>query len=344
MINSKYIRAEFDKDRGSYISSEADWIDGEPTIEYHFMAQENEDKSDSWQGGLEKFWCDEDEDWYGEFFVFGEYASESDFDADVDRILREAKEVAVKENIDEFLAVTDIVKQRVVQNGFEDSTIEDLEGVFQDGPEDAYTLTDLGDSPRLHHHVECEDECWFFLIAPVVDTEKQELGYGLFAIHLPDLASNATQAEIENANRARVLLLDHLNNMRDAGLAKHGFAYYMETERVDNPEYAYINDSEVLAGAAIAAEWDDETNTVIWEEYDGKALRDFLNGTVPYAVLREKWQPRDESLVDRFFKDHPQPPWLEEQLRAALDDHAGVEPDTDDDSPWADVNFTTRFL
>jgi hypothetical protein len=303
------------------------------------MAQEDEATPGSWEGGLEKFWCDEDENWYGEFFVFGKYASESDFDADVEQILREAKETSVKENIDEFLAVTDIVKQRAVLNGFEDNTIEDLEGLFQDGPEDAYTLTDLGDSPRLHHHVECEDECWYFHIAPVVDTDKQELGWGLFAVHLPDLASNATQAEIEKANRARILLLDHLTSKRDAGLAKHGFAHYMETERTDNPEYAYMNDTEVLAGAAIAAEWDDETNIVIWKDYNGKALRDFLSGTVPYDVPREKWQPRAETLVDRFFKAYPQPTWLEDQLRAALDDHAGIEPDEDEDSPWQNFDF-----
>jgi hypothetical protein len=339
MSNPAYTRAIYDENRGSYVSTLADWIDGEPTVEYHFMVQDDEDKPGSWQGGLEKFWCDEDKNWYGEFFVFGEYASEADFDADVERILREAKEVAVRENIDELLAVTDIVKRRAVQSGCEDDTIEDLEGLFQDGPEDAYSLTDLGDSPRLHHHIECEDECWYFHTVPVVDTDKQELGWGLFAIHLPDLASKATQAEIENANRARVLLLDHLKNKRDAGLAKHGFAHYMETERIDNPEYAYMNDTEVLAAAAMAAEWDGETNTVVWQEYSGKTLRDFLRGTVPYAVAREKWQPRDESLVDRFFKEHPQPTWLEDQLRAALDDHAGVESDEDEDSPWQNLDL-----
>jgi hypothetical protein len=113
----------------------------------------------------------------------------------------------------------------------------------------------------------------------------------------------------------------------------------METERVDNPEYAYMNDTEVLAGVAIAAEWDDETNTVIWDDYDGQALRDFLSGTVPYTLPGERWQPRDESLVGRFFKENPQPTWLEDQLRAALDDHAGIEPDTDEDSPWQNLDL-----
>jgi hypothetical protein len=161
----------------------------------------------------------------------------------------------------------------------------------------------------------------------------------LFAVHLPDLASNATHAEIERSNRARILLLDHLNNKRDAGLAKHGFAHYMETERVDNPEYAYLDDTEVLEEAALDAEWDDETNTVVWQDYSGQALRDFLSGTVHYAVPREKWQPREESLVDRFFKDHPQPTWFEDQLRAALDDQVGVGPDEDEDNPWQSLDL-----
>lgn len=337
MINPQYVRAEYDNEHGSYISTEADWINGEPSIEYRFLAQEDEDKPDFWEGGLEKFWCDEDGNWYGEFFVFGEYSSEAGFDADVDRILSEARQVSIKDNIDEFLAVTDIVKQRAVQSGHEDNTIEDLEGLFQDGPEDAYTLCDLGDSPRLHHHVECKDEYWYFRTAPVVDTEKQPLGWGLFVVHLPDLTSQASEPEIESANRARILLLDHLHTKRDAKLAKRGFEYYMETERVDNPEYAYIDDTEVLEGAAIDAEWDDETNTVVWQEYSGKALQEFLCGAVLCAVPREKWQPREESLVDRFFKANPQPTWLEDQLRAALDDQVGVEPDEDEDdedNPW----------
>ncbi len=38
---------------------------------------------------------------------------------------------------------------------------KDLEGLFQDGPEDAYSLRDGEDHPRLHDHVECEDECWY---------------------------------------------------------------------------------------------------------------------------------------------------------------------------------------
>jgi hypothetical protein len=338
-VSHQYIRAFYNEDRGSYVSANADWIEGEPSVEYRFTLQEHEENPHSWEGGLEKFWIDEEGSHYGEFFVFAEYDNEAAFDADVGQILRAAREVSVKENIDEFLAVTDIVKRKAVALAYEDEVIEDLEGLFQDGPEDAYTLCDLGDSPRLHHHVDCEDECWFLHVASVTDTEKQALGWGLFAVHLPDLASTASEADIKGANRARILLLDHLQTKRDAQLAKHGFVHYMETERVDSPEYAYMNDTEVLEGAAIDAEWDDATNTVVWQEYDGKALQDFLNENVLYALPCEKWQPREESLVDRLFKEHPQPTWLEDQLRAALDDQAGVEPDEDEDSPWQNLDL-----
>jgi hypothetical protein len=69
VINAEYVRAEYDKDRGSYISIQADWINGEPDVEYRFTLQEAEDKPQSWQGGLEKLWRDEEGRWYGEVFA-----------------------------------------------------------------------------------------------------------------------------------------------------------------------------------------------------------------------------------------------------------------------------------
>jgi hypothetical protein len=337
--NPQYVRAEYDKKRDSYISTNADWIEGEPSVEYRFTLQEHEDKVNSWEAGLEKLWRDDEGNWYGEFFGFGEYSSEAAFNTDVEEILQEAREISLKENIDEFLAVTDIVKRRAVALGYEDEVIEDLEGLFQNGPEDAYILCDIGDNPRLHHHVECEDECWYLHTAQVVDIDKQPLGWGLFAVHLPHFTSTASETEIRNASQARILLLDHLHTKRDAKLAKRGFEYYMETERANNPEYAYTNDTEVIAGAAIGAEWNDETNTVVWQEFSGKVLEDFLNGKAPYTCPCEKWQPRDKPLVDRFFEQYPMPTWLEDQMRAAFDEQAGVEPDEDEDSPWQGLNL-----
>lgn len=339
MIDPQYIRAEYDSKRGAYISEVATWIDGEPSLEYRFLLLENEDESLSWQGGLEKLWLDEDGNQYVEVFVFAEYDREADFDADIAQIQEEAKQLSVRDNIDRFLAITDVVKRRAVMLGFEDEVFEDFEGLFEDGPEDAYSLRDWDDSPRLHDHVERADECWYLHVAAVVDPDKQKLGWGLFAVHLPDLTSDASINAVRSASRARILLFDHHKAKRDAQRAKHSFESFMEGERLDHPEYAYMDDTEVLEGFAIETEWNDETNSVTWQEYSGEALQAFLSRAVPYIYPREKWNPRDKPIVDQFFEEHPQPTWLEDQLRAELDNQAGVEPDEDEDSPWQNLDL-----
>jgi hypothetical protein len=171
-------------------------------------------------------------------------------------------------------------------------------------------------------------------VGRVVDPDQQLLGWGLFAVHLPDLTSDASIEAMRNANRARVLLIDHHHSQRDAMLAKRGFTYFMETERVDNPEYACTDDTELFENMVVESEWDDATNSVVWQEYSGQVFQDcLLSGSAPYVYPREKWQPHEQSIMDRFFRDHPQPVWLEDQMRAALDEQTGVEPDEDGDSP-----------
>jgi len=95
----------------------------------------------------------------------------------------------------------------------------------------------------------------------------------------------------------------------------------------------------VVEGVAVNAEWDDETERVIWQEFSGTDLQDFLSGTAPYVCPRKQWNPGEKPLIDRFFDEHPQPVWLEDQLRSVLDAHAGVEPDEDEDSPWQDLDM-----
>ena len=47
-MNRQYVNAEYDAERGSYISSEADWIDGEPSLEYRFTVEQDADNPHSW--------------------------------------------------------------------------------------------------------------------------------------------------------------------------------------------------------------------------------------------------------------------------------------------------------
>jgi len=339
MLDRHYLRAVFDEDSLSYVPVYAQWIEGEPDVEYYLTAVERDDKTGALEGGLEKRWQDEDGVSHSLFFAFAEYKDEAAFDSDMARIRQEARTAAVQENVDELLSLIDIVKERAVTNGYADDTLYDLEGLFDDGPEDAYTLHDPGDDPRLHHHVEREDECWFFAVAPVVDTERQPLGWGLFAVHLPDLTSGASEADCKNASRASVLLLDPHPDKRDAMMAERGFMVFMETERLEDPSYAFMDDTEVLECAARTVRRDESTSAELWQEYNGQALQDFLNGTTPAVCPREKWQPDAKPLVDRFFEEHPLPIWLEDQVLAALDEQAGVEPDDAEQSPWQSLNL-----
>ena len=158
-------------------------------------------------------------------------------------------------------------------------------------------------------------------------------------VHLPDLTSDASVDAIRSADRAHILLLDHHKALRDAQLAKHSFESFMDGERLDSPEYACMDDTEVLEEFAVETEWNDETNSVTWQEYSGGTLQGFLSRAGPYVYPREKWKPRDKPIVDQFFEEFPVPIWLEDQLRTALDEQAGVEPDEDDDSPWQSLDL-----
>ncbi len=334
-MEPQYIRAEYYNKRKSFISEIADWVDGEPTLEYHFTLEENDSVDYLWLGGLEKCWIEPDGKHYSEFYRFGQYRDEQAFDANINEILAQARIKAEEENIDDLLAVIDIVKEQAVDQDFDDEAVEEFEGLFQNGPEDAYSFCDIGADYRLHHHIERDDECWFLRAMPIVDEENSPLGWGLFAVHIPELTSTATKDEIQQAKHARILLMDHCRDKAEALYAKHGFEYLMEDgERVENPEYSRMNDTEVMALFARNAEWSDELDTFVWQEYTGESLKAFLNGSMPYICNRSHWMPREKPIVDQFFEEHPQPAWLEDQLRTALDDQMGVEPDTDEDSPW----------
>ncbi len=148
------------------------------------------------------------------------------------------------------------------------------------------------------------------------------------------------QEEIQQAKHARILLLDHCRDKAEALYAKHGFEYLMEDgERVESPEYSRMNDTEVMALFARNAEWSDELDAFVWQEYTGEPLKALLNCTAPYVCNRSQWMLREKPIVDQFFEEHPQPAWLEDQLRTALDDQMGIEPNTDEDSPWQNLEL-----
>lgn len=329
----EFLRAPYDDERDSFVSDTAKWVDGGPSLEYRFTLLGVDDEG-ALEGALEKTWYDPDEGWLGEARVFGEFADRDAFKAQAAAIRAEAEARAEDENIDTLLCVIDILKERAVEAGLEDEWIFEVEGWFEEGPEDAYTIRDYGDSERLHHHVEREDECWRLHVKKVSDEAGQPLGWGVFVVYFPDLPLTASHDEVLAASLGHVLMLEQCQDQLDARLALRGIAHFMdEGDRMNDPDYAYMDDTEVLSGLASASELD-EAGDAVWRDYHETALHDFLADDTLFVCPRQDWHPREKSLLDRFFEEHPQPIWFEDQMRALLADEAGVEEEEDPDSPW----------
>jgi hypothetical protein len=204
-------------------------------------------------GGLEKWWLDEEGIPTGEVYPFRAYEDETAFRDDVTRLIAEAQEKAVEENLDEFLAIIDRVKEHAVEAGHDDEAIFEVEGLFELGHEDAYLRRPFDGDNRLHDHVERSvDECWRIHARRVVDPAGVPLGWAVFVVHYPDLASSAPPAEVDHATRARILDLDHWRDELDARLAaQYMIGLMLEGGRVEDPTFAFMNDTEVFECASV---------------------------------------------------------------------------------------------
>jgi hypothetical protein len=138
-------------------------------------------------------------------------------------------------------------------------------------------------------------------------------------------------------------VINHCRTEFEARLALRGTAYFMdEGDRVDDPDYAFMNDTEVLAGLVVAPTLDEQTGDAIWLDYHDQPLFDFLNGAAAFVCSRDQWQPPDKTSLDRFFEAHPQPVWFEDQMRAMLEDWTGTATDFEHDSPWKEMEDHNR--
>lgn len=332
-VHPDFLRASYDDERQSFVSDEATWVDGGPSLEYTFTLLDM-DEENTLEGALEKTWYEPDEGWLGEARVFGEFADAETFKIEVAAIRAEAEERAEEDNVDTLLCVIDVLKERAVDAGLEEEWILEVEGWFEEGPEDAYSLREFGDGERLHHHIVREDECWRLHVKKVVDEAGQPLGWAVFAVYFPDLPIDASHDDVLAAAHARALMVEQCRDQLDARLALRGIAHFMdEGDRVEDPDYAFMNDTDVLSSLACDSELDAEGYALWRDLYDGD-VRAFLRDDTPFVCPPDDWKPREKSLVDRFFEENPQPVWLEDQMRALLADEAGVEEEIDPDSPW----------
>ncbi len=339
MLDQNYWRAIYDKQRNAFVVEQAGWVNGEPQIEYRFTYfSADEDEEIAQLGGLDKWWLDADGFAEGECFAFGKYPDQATFDADVEHILQQAKEVAQAENLDFFLAVIDIVKERAVEAALDDESLFDFDGLFELGNEDAYSQRSYV-SERLHDHVErTKDECWRLHVVQVIDTKQKPLGWTLCVVLYPTLSSEATEEEIEAATVGHILELTHFRTYSEAVLAIKGTLQFMlEDGRIEEPEYAFMNDSEVFELMSVQGS-DEQIHTPEWDILENAILRSFLNGKEPLVRAQEHWHPRQEDAIAQVAAAMGLPVHIADQLYARMLESMKLSEPLDKDSPWQEIN------
>jgi hypothetical protein len=291
MVDKQWLRAVYDETRKAFIPRPFRYSHPEPEWFYQFEL-DNDDESEFHDVCLVKYWTGEDAG--SEIFPFDFCTTEEEFDEIVAEIRAEAEVLVKEDNLDELLAIIDVIKQRSYEQD-EDESWFGYEGLFELGPEDAYTLRERdGSGIRLHHHVEQpDDQCWHTHTAEVVDPDGNHLGWGSFAVFYPELPSSAS----EEAMRAVpcVLMLDmfHRKSQYEASRMNDGIEYFMtDGDRVQDPYYAYLNDLQILDWISLYA---DETNRFSpeWTELCGTDFSDFIDGKTPVVRTLEQWKPEE---------------------------------------------------
>jgi hypothetical protein len=336
MLERKYWRAIYHDDRKTFVVQDAGLIADEPIIEYRFSYIEGGDTG-QYIGVLGKWWRDDQGLLSSEIFTFRDYTMEEDFRADVTQIMDDAKQLSEEENLDYFLAITDIIKVFAFDNELQDEDIFSFEGLFKTGPEDAYSQREhgWGIEERLHDHVERSlDECWRIHVAPVVDSRNKPLGWAVVVLLYPDLKSSAGEKEIEMALCAELLDLDHWHLESEAGFAASTIRHFILTGgRIENPEFAYLNDSEIFEFISIQSSIE-ETLVPEWDVLEGDALRTFVTGR--HAIIRDRshWYPHGMEMVTEIAKETQLPLHAADQMYAHLLDSLRFPDGFGEGSPW----------
>ncbi|MCL4880419.1 MAG: hypothetical protein KJ064_27455 [Anaerolineae bacterium] len=327
-----YRRAHYNEEKQAYIVRHEDGSE----VQYSFLLLEPDEDEPQPTLALYKQWAEEDI-FMGELYSFCTLDQPEDFQQVVAAILANGREASVEENGDELLAVIDVVKHRAIDADFDDEWIEEVEGLFETGPEDAYTRRDY-EPERLHHHVaRPDDECWRIDVVKVRSAADpaQELGWMCYVIHYPELTSSASAAEIEQAQSARLLDLEHHIDEVGARVgALHLQKFMMEGERVENPEYAYLNDTLVFEFVSVLGR-EENNYCPEWQILSGKALQIFRESR---CHSRQVWYPRD--LFRDLAEDMAISPAQADQYAAMWRDLMGIEPEPfKANSPFKDLEL-----
>ena len=264
-----YRRAEFDEEQQVYVVLHEDGN----RVTYSFTFLDNELPA---QLALRKEWRDDDGTQF-EVYPFLIPGQQEDRQAIVARIIDNGRETAREENVDEFLCIIDIAKRRAASADLDDEAIEEVEGLFLGGPADAYTRRPYSPQ-RLHHHVERpDDECWEIGVSRAVASgdPTRELGWVCYAMHYPELSSNAVEDEMESAAQARLLDLEHhIDEVAARVAALHLDKFMRQGARVQDPDFAYMNDTLVFECISVLSREENE-HSPTWQVLADEGIAGF---------------------------------------------------------------------
>ncbi len=128
--------ATYNEERGSFVVEAAGWEEGCPNIEYRFRYFIDPCTGHR-LGAIDKRWLSNG---YlsNDLYTFKGYRGPKEFEADVQRMMTEARQLAQTKQRDFFLCMLDLVKKRAVKDRREYAYILDYDTLFDIGPEDAY--------------------------------------------------------------------------------------------------------------------------------------------------------------------------------------------------------------
>ncbi|KAB2902183.1 MAG: hypothetical protein F9K27_17560 [Anaerolineae bacterium] len=323
-----YRRAEYNQDDQTYTVLHDDGY----RVTYSFVCLEEDDEI---LLALQKKWEDDSQNF--ELYPFRKLEKAEGWQDIVTEMVARAQATAPEENVDEFLCLIDIAKRWAVEADLDDELVEEMEGLFEAGPADAYTYR-MYDPDRLHHHVERpDDECWQLGVARVVsaDDPTRELGWVSYAIHYPELVASSDENDIARANQARLLDLEHhIDEVAAQVAALHLDKFMRQGSRVQDPEYAYMNDTFVLECISVLSH-DENDHNPTWQVLSGDELRAFREKPV---LHRREWYPRD--LFRELTEEAKLSPGHVDQMAAMWRDLFGIKPHPfKEDSPFEEVDL-----
>jgi hypothetical protein len=111
----------------------------------------------------------------------------------------------------------------------------------------------------------------------------------------------------------------------------------LEDGRVEEPDYAFLDDSEVFELMSVPGS-DEQIIAPKWETLEGTTLCRFLDGKQPLMRAVERWHPRQEDAVAQVAEAMELPLHIADQLYAQMLESMNISEPLVEDSPWRTRN------